>query len=206
MKKLFALLIALMMIFSLAACGDNNKPDADKDNPGTSQTDNQGGSENQGGEENNGGENNNGGNTENYDLTTVAGYLAKFGYSESDFSFTKNFTRTKSTSTGSNGEIILVGIYVSEGMTSDEKNAWVNDFITLAKSKSDDGKVYKYHMFKGIEAEEYEPSYDGFMFVDYMAYRANGKVIVVDLSVPGGVDNDNPDDAMSFANVGFKFE
>ena len=45
MKKLFALLLAVMMIFSLAACGDNNTTDPDKDNPGTSQSDNKGGSE-----------------------------------------------------------------------------------------------------------------------------------------------------------------
>ena len=45
MKKLFALLIALMMVFALAACGDNNTTDPDKDNPGTSQSDNKGGSE-----------------------------------------------------------------------------------------------------------------------------------------------------------------
>ena len=45
MKKLFALLLAMMMIFSLAACGDNNTTDPDKDNPGTSQSDNKGGSE-----------------------------------------------------------------------------------------------------------------------------------------------------------------
>ena len=45
MKKLFALLLALMMVFALAACGDNNTTDPDKDNPGTSQSDNKGGSE-----------------------------------------------------------------------------------------------------------------------------------------------------------------
>ena len=45
MKKLFALLLALMMIFSLAACGDNNTTDPDKDNPGVSQSGNNGGSE-----------------------------------------------------------------------------------------------------------------------------------------------------------------
>ena len=45
MKKLLALFIALMMVFSLAACGDNNTTDPDKDNPGTSQSDNKGGSE-----------------------------------------------------------------------------------------------------------------------------------------------------------------
>ena len=55
MKKLLALLLVGMMIFSLAACGDNNTTDPDKDNPGTSQSGNQGGTENQGGENNNGG-------------------------------------------------------------------------------------------------------------------------------------------------------
>ena len=62
MKKLFALLIALMMVFSLAACDLGNTEDPNKDNPGTSQSDNQGGSENQGGEENKGGK-------ELYDVT-----------------------------------------------------------------------------------------------------------------------------------------
>ena len=45
MKKLLAILLAAMMLLSLAACGDNNTTDPDKDNPGTSQSDNKGGSE-----------------------------------------------------------------------------------------------------------------------------------------------------------------
>lgn len=46
MKKLFALLIALMMVFALAACGNNETPSGSEgDNPGTSQSDNKGGSE-----------------------------------------------------------------------------------------------------------------------------------------------------------------
>ena len=44
MKKLLALLLVSMMIFSLAACGDNNTTDTDKDNPGVSQSGNNGGS------------------------------------------------------------------------------------------------------------------------------------------------------------------
>ena len=55
MKKLLALLLAAMMLLSLAACGDNNTTDPDKDNPGVSQSgennDSQGG-ENDGGETN----------------------------------------------------------------------------------------------------------------------------------------------------------
>ena len=38
MKKLLALLLAAMMLLSLAACGDNNTTDPDKDNPGVSQS------------------------------------------------------------------------------------------------------------------------------------------------------------------------
>ena len=52
MKQLFALLIALMMVFSLAACDLGNTENPNSDNPGTSQS----GENNDGGEENNGGE------------------------------------------------------------------------------------------------------------------------------------------------------
>ena len=37
MKKILAILLAAMMVFALAACGDNNTTDPDKDNPGVSQ-------------------------------------------------------------------------------------------------------------------------------------------------------------------------
>ena len=45
MKKILAILLAAMMLLSLAACGDNNTTDPDKDNPGVSQSGNNGGSE-----------------------------------------------------------------------------------------------------------------------------------------------------------------
>ena len=50
MKKLFALLLALMMVFALAACGENNTTDPDKDSPAVSQS----GENNNSGEENKG--------------------------------------------------------------------------------------------------------------------------------------------------------
>ena len=56
MKRILALLLAAMMLLSFAACGNNDdNPSGSENNPGTSQSDNQGGTENQGGEENNGG-------------------------------------------------------------------------------------------------------------------------------------------------------
>ena len=58
MKKLFALLLAMMMIFSLAACGENNTTDPDKDNPGVSQSgENNNNGESTGGDNQNGEEN-----------------------------------------------------------------------------------------------------------------------------------------------------
>ena len=48
MNKILAILLAAMMLLSLAACGDNNTTDPDKDNPGVSQS----GENNDGGEEN----------------------------------------------------------------------------------------------------------------------------------------------------------
>ena len=45
MKRIISILLAMMMLLSLAACGDNNTTDPDKDNPGVSQSGNNGGSE-----------------------------------------------------------------------------------------------------------------------------------------------------------------
>ena len=198
MKKLFALLLALMMVFALAACGDNNTTDPDKDNPGTSQSDNQGGTENQGGEENNGGENN-----ETYDLTTVAGYLASYGYAESDFSSVKNFTRMAG-KTGSGGKVTSVDVYISEGLTDDEQTAWRGGVVTLAKGKSDDGKVYVYDIISGMTDREFDPATDFGTFGGTFGYKADGKTIVVNLNITGGVDSSDPDDAMPFANIKFE--
>ena len=52
MKKIMALLLALLMTFSLAACDLGNIGNNEGDDPGVSQTDNKGGGESQGGEEN----------------------------------------------------------------------------------------------------------------------------------------------------------
>ena len=50
MKKLLAILLAAMMVFALAACGNNDdNPSGSENNPGTSQS----GENNDGGEENN---------------------------------------------------------------------------------------------------------------------------------------------------------
>ena len=69
MKKLLALLLAAMMLLSLAACGDNTTTDPDKDNPGVSQSGEN--NESQGGE-NNGGETNANVSHELFDISELA--------------------------------------------------------------------------------------------------------------------------------------
>ena len=61
MKKLLAILLAAMMVFALAACGDNNTtdPDPDKDNSSISQS----GENNNGESTDNSGESNNNGDS-----------------------------------------------------------------------------------------------------------------------------------------------
>ena len=71
MKKILAILIALLMTFSLVACDLGNTEDPNKDNPGTSQNDNPGGNENPGGE-NNGGETNANVSHELFDISELA--------------------------------------------------------------------------------------------------------------------------------------
>ena len=52
MKKLLAILLAAIMLLSLAACGENtDNPSGNENTPGTSQSEGQGGTENQGGED-----------------------------------------------------------------------------------------------------------------------------------------------------------
>ena len=53
MKKLLALLLVMLLMFSLVACGNDENPDSSgSDNPGASQTENQGGESTDGSEEN----------------------------------------------------------------------------------------------------------------------------------------------------------
>ena len=69
MKKLLAILLAAMMVFALAACGDNNTTDPDKDNPGVSQSGDN--NDSQGGE-NNGEETNANVSHELFDISELA--------------------------------------------------------------------------------------------------------------------------------------
>ena len=69
MKRILAIILAAMMLLSLAACGDNNTTDPDKDNPGVSQSGENNDSQ---GSENNGGETNANVSHELFDILELA--------------------------------------------------------------------------------------------------------------------------------------
>ena len=116
MKKLLALLLVGMMIFALAACGDNNSTDPDKDSPGTSQS----------------GENNNNSNIkistatiDGYDLPDVAlAYVGTLNKAYNDYHRdAEAHFYVKSKDADDDAFDALVAYYASNGGTLDEEES-----------------------------------------------------------------------------------
>ena len=116
MKKLLALLLVGMMIFALAACGDNNSTDPDKETPGTSQS----------------GENNNNSNIkistatiDGYDLPDVAlAYVGTLNKAYNDYHRdAEAHFYVKSKDADDDAFDALVAYYASNGGTLDEEES-----------------------------------------------------------------------------------
>ena len=114
MKKLLALLLVGMMIFALAACGDNNSTDPDKETPGTSQS----------------GENNNNSNIkistatiDGYDLPDVAlAYVGTLNKAYNDYHRdAEAHFYVKSKDADEDAFNALVDYYAANGGTLDEE-------------------------------------------------------------------------------------
>ena len=114
MKRLFAILIAAMMLLSLAACGDNNSTDPDKETPGTSQS----------------GENNNNSNIkistatiDGYDLPDVAlAYVGTLNKAYNDYHRdAEAHFYVKSKDADEDAFNALVDYYAANGGTLDEE-------------------------------------------------------------------------------------
>lgn len=197
MKKLLKLglgiTFAFIMMLSLTGCGNTeNKPNNDNGNASGQK------------------ENNKDVKNETNDLTTVEGYLAQFGYSTNDFKFTKDFTRVGYASRVARGNVLYVSeaaVFQSARKNAEEKQTWLEDFVKLAKTKADDGKVYGYDIFDGVSSDEYVAKYnpDDFVYVTYMAYKLNGKTVTIMVSFQNGLDNEDPDEADYFVGIEFEF-
>ena len=128
MKKLFALLLAMMLVFSLAACDLGNNENPNSDNPGTSQSDENNkennndestNGDNQGGEENN--DNQNTDRFASFGLTE-AGVLPE-GVSEYEVN-------------DDNGTMYEIEFALPDGFVSED---YLTALFELTASVSDDG-------------------------------------------------------------------
>ncbi|MBQ6818927.1 MAG: hypothetical protein IJP35_04890 [Clostridia bacterium] len=134
MKKLLAILLAAMMVFALAACGENNTTDPDKDNPGVSQSgennDDQGGENNddKGGTEypiaDNGGEDTSVGQWQD---TAYSAYTN--GVEEPTFTYTIK-------------SVIMDQLTINAEATVDEVNAWKQSLLNAGFEEYREGEQW----------------------------------------------------------------
>ena len=121
MKKIFVLILALALTFSLAACNGSSTGGSSTPANNTSAPANNSSAAN---------------NSTADDTSTVAGFLSQFGLTED------NVKPEDSVSSAMNGHT-SVNFAVSTASTKDQKIAWVKKVITAIKAAADDGKIYK---------------------------------------------------------------
>ena len=168
MKKLLAILLAAMMVFALAACGDNNTTDPGSDNPGTSQN---GGENNNGGEDTSGNTGNNSDENNEVDTWTAESFLKLYGFDAEDlkpnhFTSFEELKMADSKEPGKKGSAGSVIINVEKGKTTtDDFNAWFESLYAKMTELSDDGKLY-YSAAKTVEATPLSELQSGVLWAD----------------------------------------
>ena len=188
-RKLFAILLALLMTFSLAACGNNeDKPSGNEDNPGVSQTDNKGGEDNQGGESsNNGGEENNVDSLSKV-LNDVGLTLESITPAEGIFDHTFD------------GEASKIYFYMEAG-TKKDAAAYMNKVIDACKAVADGGKLYTANSTNELTVPEFSSSV---MFYNF-DYMRNGKAITVVVQ-SAGAEHTGRGDSVSYPTYVVTFD
>ena len=180
MKRILAIILAAMMLLSLAACGDNNTTDPDSDDPGVSQN---------GGEDTSGttGPDNTGNGTENNDVDTwtVENFLKLYGFDAEDlkpnhFTSFEELKMADSKEPGKKGSMGSVTINVEKGKTTaDDFNAWFESLYAKMTELSDDGKLY-YSVAKTVEATPLSELQSGVLWADMP-----GSLCVITTNVDG---------------------
>ena len=171
MKKRFALLMALIMVFALAACGtDENLFGTENDRSSTSQTGNQGGEDNSGTTEPDNTGNNRDENNE-VDTWTAESFLKLYGFDAEDlkpnhFTSFEELKMADSKEPGKKGSAGSVIINVEKGKTTtDDFNAWFESLYAKMTELSDDGKLY-YSVAKTVEATPLSELQSGVLWAD----------------------------------------
>lgn len=199
MKKLLVIILALVLTLSLAACGGNNSgtstPPANNSSPAPPSSEN--------GSEPTPSGNNGGAAAE--DLTTIEGWLAAFGLTESDL-VCAHFNRLDINAyVTSTGVITEVGAMVSEQLTDEEVRAWLEQIIAKLESLSDSGQVD--NALADGEALTADYIMEQTMYLGAGSYSYGGKGVSVMIAVmPGYLDSDDPDEAMAACSLGLEWK
>ena len=170
MKKILAIFLATMMLLSLAACDLGSTEDPNKDNPGASQTEDQGGEGTSGTDEPENTDNNSTENNE-VDTWTVESFLKLYGFYAEDikpnhFTTFEELKMADSKEPGKKGSMGSVTINVEKGKTTaDDFNAWFESLYAKMTELSDDGKLY-YSAAKTVEATPLSELQSGVLWAD----------------------------------------
>ncbi len=123
MKKLLALLLAAMMLFSLAACDLGNNETPNDDTPGTAQ---------------NGENNNDKGGEENNDAVSVSDVLAKYGLTEDAVKPDETYSEVTASKDAWDFDVVTFSL----GGAAADSAAYYTKIFNAISAISDDGKVY----------------------------------------------------------------
>ena len=144
MKKILANLLAIMMILSLAACGDANTSDTGRDNPGISHSEEN--NEEPDETEDQGGENN---ADEPYSLAAFENYLSSIGLKldnvDPDFAWKLNGEKHVFAEAPDNLYAAAIIWFTKESgeISDDEYDAYLEKLYAATKAISQDGKNIK---------------------------------------------------------------
>lgn len=220
MKKLLAILLTLMMLLSLAACGNNKTPSGNEsNNSGTSQSDNQNGTENQ--------------DNEKIDAESVAEdvldkaeeldsfseaavehYLNAYGISyeslkpEWEYTVSEKGAYADDPSLGYGHAVVVFKTPDSSELTDEQIKTYYEQIFNATAAVSDDGYNIIGHEFVGdgenaADKTTLEDALDG--FIPGWCFRKDGTNMAVYISDIYDNDKDSQYDRL-FYSYGVKFD
>lgn len=200
MKKLISITLALVLVLSLSACGGSGGAPSQPENNSSPAPAPAGGGASAHTPAPAGG-----GNAAAEDLTTIEGWLATFGLTESDLECAHYNRLDINSYVISTGVITEVGAMVSEKLSDEEARAWIEQVITKLNTLSDSGQID--NLMADGEALTADYIMEQQMYIGSGYYDYNGRTVVAMIAVmPGNLDNEDPDVAMAACSLGLEWK
>lgn len=178
MKKLLAILLSLMMIASITACGNNETTSGNNENSGASQTNN-----------NDNNENSDTSQTSKADDTQVSADPMEEMLNRAGVKYDDIKPPEETFDVVFDEEDDEISFYM-EKETERDASAYMNQLYELCKATSDDGKLYEanFDFYMGTNMTEFPPLpsaeeiNDGMMYMMQFGYLKDGATVTVTAS------------------------